>query len=96
MTTKSQIGYQEALDYIYSFVDYSRTHQANLSPENFDLTRMVDFLDLLGTPHKKFPSLHVAGSKGKGSVSAFCASVLQGFRFPEIPWLNMLRRSNLP
>jgi len=81
MTTKSQIGYQEALDYIYSFVDYSRTHQANLSPENFDLTRMVDFLDLLGTPHKKFPSLHVAGSKGKGSVSAFCASVLQAAGF---------------
>ena len=81
MTKKSQISYQEALDYIFSFVDYSRTHQANLSPENFDLSRMVDFLDLLGTPHKKFPSLHIAGSKGKGSVSAFCASVLQAAGF---------------
>jgi len=81
MTNKPQIRYQEALDYIYSFVDYSRTHQANLSPENFDLSRMADFLDLLGTPHKKFPSLHIAGSKGKGSVSAFCASVLQAAGF---------------
>jgi len=81
MTNKPQISYQEALDYIYSFVDYSRTHQANLSPENFDLSRMADFLDLLGTPHKKFPSLHIAGSKGKGSVSAFCASVLQAAGF---------------
>ena len=70
-------NYQEALDYIYSFVDYSRTHQSNLSPENFDLTRMVKFMDLLGSPQKEFPSLHIAGSKGKGSVSAFCASVLK-------------------
>ena len=81
MTINSQISYQDALDYIYSFVDYSRTHQANLSPENFDLSRMVEFMNLLGSPQLEFPSLHVAGSKGKGSVSAFCASVLQAAGF---------------
>ena len=69
--------YQSALDYIYSFVDFSRTHQENLSPENFDLTRMMQFMDLLGSPQDDFRSMHIAGSKGKGSVSAFCASVLQ-------------------
>ena len=75
-------AYQAALDYIYSFVDFSRTHQENLSPENFDLSRMVQFMALLGEPQNDFPSLHVAGSKGKGSVSAFCASALQqaGYR----------------
>jgi dihydrofolate synthase/folylpolyglutamate synthase len=69
--------YQQALDYIYSFVDFSRTHQENLSPENFDLARMTQFMDLLGSPQDDFPSLHIAGSKGKGSVSAFCASALE-------------------
>jgi len=69
--------YQQALDYIYSFVDFSRTHQDNLKPENFDLTRMVRFMEILGTPQSDFPSIHIAGSKGKGSVSAFCSSVLQ-------------------
>lgn len=69
--------YQLALDYIYSFVDFSRTHQENLSPENFDLSRMTRFMDLLGSPQEDFPCLHIAGSKGKGSVSAFCASVLE-------------------
>jgi len=68
--------YQQALDYIYSFVDFSRTHQENLSPENFDLTRMERFMEILGSPQDDFPSLHIAGSKGKGSVSALCASVL--------------------
>ena len=70
-------GYQQALDYIYSFVDFSRTHQENLSPENFDLTRMERFMEILGSPQDDFRSLHIAGSKGKGSVSAFCSSVLQ-------------------
>ncbi|HDN05151.1 MAG TPA: bifunctional folylpolyglutamate synthase/dihydrofolate synthase [Chloroflexi bacterium] len=77
MTKPFSPEYQAALDYIYSFVDFSRTHQENLSPENFDLSRMVQFMDLLGSPQDEFPSLHIAGSKGKGSVSAFCASVLQ-------------------
>ena len=82
MEKDSQTSYQEALDYIYSFVDFSRTHQSNLSPENFDLTRMVEFMDGLGSPQNTFPTLHIAGSKGKGSVAAFCASILQtaGFK----------------
>lgn len=77
MPMNKSSSYQRALDYIYSFVDFSRTHQENIRPENFDLTRMERFMDLLGSPQNDFPSLHIAGSKGKGSVSAFCSSVLQ-------------------
>ncbi|OQY27326.1 MAG: hypothetical protein B6243_13090, partial [Anaerolineaceae bacterium 4572_5.2] len=69
--------YQQALDYIYSFVDYSRTHQDNLSPENFDLARMRDFMTLLGNPQQDYKSIHIAGSKGKGSTAAFCSAALQ-------------------
>ncbi|MBS1249718.1 MAG: Folylpolyglutamate synthase [Chloroflexi bacterium] len=69
--------YQLALDYIYSFVDYSRTHQDNLAPENFDLSRMRDFVAALGNPQDDFKSIHIAGSKGKGSTAAFCATALQ-------------------
>ncbi len=69
--------YQQALDYIYSFVDYSRTRQDNLSPENFDLARMRDFAAALGNPQEEFKSIHIAGSKGKGSTAAFCAAALQ-------------------
>ena len=70
-------NYQQALDYIYSFVDFSRTHQDNLSPENFDLSRMVRLMEIFDYPQDDFPSLHIAGSKGKGSVGAFCSSVMQ-------------------
>lgn len=77
-----QERYQDTLDYIYSFVDFSRTHQDTLKPENFDLDRMREFASRIGNPERDFQSLHVAGSKGKGSVSAFCAYALReaGYR----------------
>jgi dihydrofolate synthase/folylpolyglutamate synthase len=34
-------------------------------------------MDSFGNPQNDFPCIHVAGSKGKGSVSAFCASALE-------------------
>lgn len=77
-----EIRYQEALDYLYSFVDYSRTRSDRYSPESFDLDRVRRLLSELGDPQAKYPTLHIAGTKGKGSVAALCASALQaaGFR----------------
>lgn len=74
--------YQEALDYLYSFVDYSLTRNFRFSPDKFDLGRMEAFLEILGNPHKAFPVIHVAGTKGKGSTSAMIASCLRagGYR----------------
>ena len=82
MSDDLETRYQQALDYIYSFVDFSLTHQQNLSPENFDLSRMVALVESLGNPQDAYPVLHVAGSKGKGSVCSFCDAVLreQGYK----------------
>jgi len=71
-----ETAYEEALEYLYGFVDYSLTHNFP-SPEYFDLDRIDSFLKILGNPHKKYPIIHIAGTKGKGSVAAMCASVLQ-------------------
>jgi dihydrofolate synthase/folylpolyglutamate synthase len=69
-------AYQSALDYIFSFVDYSKTHAANLDPKNFDLARVHDLLHRLGGPQRAYPAIHIAGTKGKGSTAALCASAL--------------------
>jgi dihydrofolate synthase/folylpolyglutamate synthase len=71
------LRYNQALDYLYSFVDYSLKHISELAKAEFNLDRMFALMEELGNPQKKYPIIHVAGTKGKGSVSALCASALQ-------------------
>ena len=75
--TDIEIEYNRALDYLYSYVDYSLKHISELARAEFNLDRMFALLEELGNPQKKYPIIHVAGTKGKGSVSALCASALQ-------------------
>lgn len=50
-------------------------------------------LELLGHPEQNFPVIHIAGTNGKGSVSAFCvlfyrkAVIKQGCSPPRIWWI---------
>lgn len=69
--------YQDTLEYLYSFVDYSLTRGLRNMPEKFDLDRMRHLMRQLNHPEQRFPIIHVAGTKGKGSISALCASALQ-------------------
>jgi dihydrofolate synthase/folylpolyglutamate synthase len=68
--------YNKALDYLYSFVDYSLKHSSELAKAEFNLDRMFALMEELGNPQSTYPIIHVAGTKGKGSVSALCASAL--------------------
>ncbi len=78
----TEIAYNQALDYLYSFVDYSLKHASELAKADFNLDRMVALLAELGDPQDAYPVIHVAGTKGKGSTSALCASALKaaGYR----------------
>jgi dihydrofolate synthase/folylpolyglutamate synthase len=73
----SEIAYNKALDYLYSFVDYSLKHTSELVKAEFNLDRMRDLMDLLGNPERSYPMIHVAGTKGKGSTSAFMEFALR-------------------
>jgi len=72
----TELAYNQALDYLYSFVDYSLKKSSELAKADFNLDRMRALMVLLGSPEQKYPSLHVAGTKGKGSISALMASAL--------------------
>jgi dihydrofolate synthase / folylpolyglutamate synthase len=74
MDTES--AYNQALDYLYSYVDYSLKKSSELAKAHFELGRMSDLLALLGNPQDAYPIIHVAGTKGKGSTSALAASAL--------------------
>ena len=73
----TETAYNQALDYLYSFVDYSLKHSSELAKADFNLDRMFALMESLGNPQTKYPIIHVAGTKGKGSTSALCAAALQ-------------------
>ncbi len=75
-------SYQQALDYIYSFVDQEKLQPDKYEPRRFDLTNMHALMGMLRNPHRMLRAVHVAGTKGKGSTCAMIASVLQaaGYR----------------
>lgn len=68
--------YQETLDYLYSFVDFSMSKSFRYAADKFNLNRIQTLVAHLGHPERRYPSIHIAGTKGKGSVAAFCQSVL--------------------
>jgi dihydrofolate synthase/folylpolyglutamate synthase len=78
----AETAYNKALDYLYSFVDYSLKHTSELVKAEFNLERMFELMAALGNPQDSYPIIHVAGTKGKGSVAAMAASALHaaGYR----------------
>ncbi len=74
--------YREAIEYLHSLTDYEKRRIERYSPEVLDLSRVEWLLDMVGNPHRAYPSVHIAGTKGKGSTSAMVESVLRaaGYR----------------
>ncbi len=60
-------------DYLNSFLNFEKFPQKNI----FWLDTMEHFASLLNNPQNSYKTFHVAGSKGKGSTSAFISSILQ-------------------
>ena len=61
--------------FLDSFLNYEQI-TAYQYPGAFSLGRMEKLLVQLGNPNRRYPVLHVAGTKGKGSTCAFAASIL--------------------
>jgi len=62
-----------AVNYILSFADYERMPRSAIV---FDVRRIERLLKRLGGPQNAAKSVHVAGTKGKGSTAAMIASIL--------------------
>jgi len=68
-------SYSAAADRLLSLADFERKSRAG-EPPDFHLRRMGILLSRIGNPHLATPTVHVAGSKGKGSTATLVASVL--------------------
>lgn len=69
--------YDNALDYLYSLINYEVQRPERYAPDVVSLDRPRALLAALGDPQEAYPVVHLTGTKGKGSVSAFTASALQ-------------------
>lgn len=69
------MNYSETLEYLYeSLPMYQRIGKAAYKA---DLQSTIQLMELLDHPEQGFPSVHVAGTNGKGSTSHLIASVAQ-------------------
>jgi dihydrofolate synthase/folylpolyglutamate synthase len=72
--------YQEAIDFLFSSLPMYQREGKAAYKANLDNTHRLD--NYFGHPHRKFKTIHVAGTNGKGSVSHMLSSVFQeaGYR----------------
>ena len=66
--------------YLESFINLEKKN-SGYSVRLYRLDRMRALLDHIGNPQHDFKSIHVAGSKGKGSTAIFLANGLCAFGF---------------
>jgi len=68
--------YRSAIDYVNGFIDFERLPEPRLKTSAEDIERFRGLLQSLGSPHLQYPTLHIVGTKGKGSTAAILASIL--------------------
>jgi dihydrofolate synthase/folylpolyglutamate synthase len=69
--------YKEAIKYLFSKTDYEKEERLRYNVTTFSLERMQKLMSLLGNPHKKIRTVHIAGTKGKGSTATMLAKMLE-------------------
>ncbi|MHC4175370.1 MAG: bifunctional folylpolyglutamate synthase/dihydrofolate synthase [Planctomycetota bacterium] len=74
---KAFSSYQRAIDYLFERTDYEKQERLRYNVTTFNLKRMEKLLSLLGNPHKKIHTVHIAGTKGKGSTATMLAKMLE-------------------
>lgn len=64
-------NYSDAIDFVYSL------GESISIPSTFGLEKITNFLATIGNPEDSFRSVHITGTKGKGSTAIFLNSILK-------------------
>ena len=68
--------YDAAMKYLFSMTDYEQMLRVRYNRDTFSLDRMFKILHGLGNPQDKLRSVHIAGTKGKGSTVEMLSTML--------------------
>jgi dihydrofolate synthase/folylpolyglutamate synthase len=69
--------YDEAIKYLFNRTNYEQEKHLRYNVDTFNLKRMEHLLSLVGNPHNKIDTVHIAGTKGKGSTATMLANMLE-------------------
>lgn len=82
MTARCNVEYFTNADDAFSWIEsLTNLERGSYKPREYRLERMARLLESFGNPQRDIPTVHIAGSKGKGSTACFTEAVLraQGF-----------------
>ena len=69
------MNYEQTIEYLFSRLPIYQRIGASAYKEGLDNSLILD--NYLGFPHRKYKTIHVAGTNGKGSTSHLLAAILQ-------------------
>ena len=70
------MNFQESVRYLLS-LGRELAAPTQASAAKFNLENITILANSLGHPERKYPSIHIAGTNGKGSTAAFLESILR-------------------
>jgi dihydrofolate synthase/folylpolyglutamate synthase len=70
------LNYSQAEDYLNSFTNYEQIPGITYAQVGYSLRHVEELLNRMGDPQLAAQTIHIAGTKGKGSVAAMIAKVL--------------------
>ena len=70
------MNYSQAEDYLNTFTNYEQIPGITYASSDYSLRHVEELLRRMGNPQLAARTIHIAGTKGKGSVAAMIAQVL--------------------
>jgi dihydrofolate synthase/folylpolyglutamate synthase len=76
------LNYSQAEEYLNGFTNYEQIPGISYAQPGYSLRHVEELLNRMGNPQLAARTIHIAGTKGKGSVAAMTAQVLSssGYR----------------
>jgi dihydrofolate synthase/folylpolyglutamate synthase len=71
-----QLNYRQAEEYLNSFTNYELIPGITYAQPSYSLRHVEELLNRMGNPQLAAKTVHIAGTKGKGSVAAMIGQVL--------------------
>ena len=70
------MNYSQAEEYLNSFINYEQIPGISYAQPGYNLRHVEELLNRMGNPQLAARTIHISGTKGKGSVAAMIAQVL--------------------